>query len=312
MMLSSLGEFGLIEKIRKQLGSVGKRIGDDCAVVPPVKGWELLTTDALVEGTHFRRAWLTPEQIGMKAIESNVSDVLSKGGIPKYALVSLVLPASLPVSFVMRMYTGMKRAAKKYHVEIAGGNLAEGKQIVVSVAMTGEASKPVLRSGAKPGDFLLVSRPVGGALAGLRCLQRKKRFKWALQRFLYPQADMRSRKIAPYATAMIDISDGLLADLGHLCDASKVGAKVYADNLPIEECAQQVASALGEDAVRYALSSGEEYALLYTLPEESLGKTPGFLIGEITSKKKIQIRYQGRNLRIPSRGYEHFTSSRSD
>ncbi len=143
MKIKEIGEFGLIDRITKKPKDkdVLVGIGDDAAVVKTKKGLQVLTTDCFVEGDHFKREWFTPKQIGMKAIEINVSDVAAMGGIPKYVLVSLCLPEDLDVDFVEDMYKGMWKTCDKYNIEIIGGNMTHSKQIVISITLTGEVNK---------------------------------------------------------------------------------------------------------------------------------------------------------------------------
>ena len=161
MKVKDIGEFGLIDRITRKSKdkSVLVGIGDDAAVVEIKKDLQVLTTDCLVEGDHFRKEWFSAKQIGMKAIESNISDIAAMGAIPKYVLVSLALPKDLDVKFVEEMYQGMWDSCDKYKIDIIGGNMTRSNQIVISITMIGEADKKnlSLRSGANPGDLIFVS-----------------------------------------------------------------------------------------------------------------------------------------------------------
>jgi thiamine-monophosphate kinase len=312
MKVKDIGEFGLIDLISKKIKDkdVLVGIGDDAAVIK-TKGLHILTTDCLVEGDHFRREWFTPEQIGMKAIEINVSDVAAMGGIPKYVLVSLQLPKDLEVEFVEEMYKGMWNACEKYSIEIIGGNMTHADQIVLSITLTGEVDKKnlSLRSGAKPSDFILVSGSLGNGRAGLRLFQKNlKGHDKVRKRYLEPKAQLdQGLKIAPFVNSMIDISDGLAPEVKHICDESKCGAIIYKDKIPIKDEVRNIARALDEDEYDYALFGGEDFELLYTVSKDNLDRVDGILVGEITKNKKILLFSEGKEKEIPEGGYDHFS-----
>lgn len=308
------GEFGLIDRISKKPKdkNVLVGIGDDAAVVKVKDGLQVLTTDCLVEGDHFRREWFTPMQIGMKAIEINVSDIAAMGALPKYVLVSLALPRDLDIEFVEELYKGMWKVCDKYNIEIIGGNMTHCETIVISITMTGEVDKKnlSLRSGAKPGDFIFVSSHLGNGRAGLRMFQENMDgFEAVRTSYLKPKAQLKSAlKVAPYINAMEDISDGLTSEIKHICDESKCGAIIYKDKIPISDEVRGVANKLGEDEYDYALFGGEDFELVYTVSNDKLNKVNGFLVGEITKNKEIRLSFKGTEKAIIEEGYDHFSS----
>ena len=308
------GEFGLIDRISKKPKdkNVLVGIGDDAAVVKVKDGLQVLTTDCLVEGDHFRREWFTPMQIGMKAIEINVSDIAAMGALPKYVLVSLALPRDLDIEFVEELYKGMWKVCDKYNIEIIGGNMTHCETIVISITMTGEVDKKnlSLRSGAKPGDFIFVSGHLGNGRAGLRMFQENMDgFEAVRTSYLKPKAQLKSAlKVAPYINAMEDISDGLTSEIKHICDESKCGAIIYKDKIPISDEVRGVANKLGEDEYDYALFGGEDFELVYTVSNDKLNKVNGFLVGEITKNKEIRLSFKGTEKAIIEEGYDHFSS----
>jgi len=312
--IKDIGEFGLIDRIAKKSKNrdVLVGIGDDAAVVK-TKGLQVLTTDCLVEGDHFRREWFTPKQIGMKAIEINVSDVASMGAIPKYVLVSLALPRDIDVEFVEGMYKGMWKVCDKYKIEIIGGNMTHSENIVISITLTGEAEKKnlSLRNGAKPGDLIFVSGYLGNGKAGLRLFQEKlDGFEKVRKKYLEPKAQLKTAlKVAPYVNSMIDVSDGLAPEVKHICDESKCGAIIYKDKIPINDEIRGVAKNLGEDEYDYALYGGEDFELVYTVSKDKLGKVKGFLVGEITKSKCVMLSINGKEEEILKSGYDHFSNS---
>ncbi|MEA2055329.1 MAG: thiamine-phosphate kinase [Candidatus Thermoplasmatota archaeon] len=312
--IEDIGEFGLIERItqRSKDKDVLVGIGDDAAVVK-TSGLQVLTTDCLVEGDHFLRKWFMPLQIGMKAIEINVSDVAAMGAVPKYVLVSLALPKDLDVEFIEEMYKGMWKTCDKYNMEIIGGNMTHSKNIVISITLTGEVNKKnlSLRSGAKPGDFVLASGHLGNGRAGLRVFQENLTgFEEVKNSYLEPKAQLDTAlKLAPYVNSMIDVSDGLAPEIKHICDESKHGAIIYKDKIPIKDDVIEVAKTLGEDEHDYALFGGEDFELVFTVSKDNLDKVKGFLVGEITKNKEIKLTSQGKEKIITEKGYDHFSNA---
>ena len=313
MKVKDIGEFGLIERITKKLKDkdVLVGIGDDAAVIKTEKGLQVLTTDCLVEGDQFRREWFTPEQIGMKAIEINVSDIAAMGAIPKYVLVELALPEDLDVEFVEELYKGMWKVCDKYNIEIIGGNMTHCENIVISITLTGEVDKNnlCLRRGAKLGDFIFVSGHLGNGRAGLRLFQEDlKGFEQVRKSYLEPKAQLETAlKIATYANSMIDVSDGLAPEIKHICDESNCGAVIYKDKIPIKDEVRNFARTLNEDEYDYALFGGEDFELVFTVSKEKLDKVNGLLVGEIIKNREIKLSSNGKEKEITESGYDHFS-----
>ncbi|MEA2037466.1 MAG: thiamine-phosphate kinase [Nanoarchaeota archaeon] len=312
MKLKDIGEFGLIKRISKEPKdkSIIKGIGDDCAVVKVGGKLLVITTDALVDGDHFSLNYFTPEQIGKKAIEINVSDIGSMGGLPKYALVSLVLPKELDVKIIERIYEGMRKVGSKYKLEIIGGNITHGKQLVIDIDMIGEVKKEnlCLRGDAKPGDFILVSGDLGSSTAGLNLFLKKiKGHSYVKNKHLEPKAQFHKvKKFLRYIHAMIDVSDGLASEVKHICEESNAGAVIYADNVPIKDETVSAARAVGKNYLDYALYGGEDFELVFTVSEKNIKKVKGFLVGEITKRKGIYLYSKGKEKLISKSGYDHF------
>jgi len=313
MKIKDIGEFGLIDRITKKPKNkdilVG--IGDDAAVVK-IEGLQVLTTDCLVEGDHFRTDWFTPKQIGMKAIEINVSDIAAMGAVPKYVLVSLALPIYLDVEFVEELYEGMWKVCDKYKIEIIGGNMTHCNQIVISITVTGEVEKKnlCLRNGANPSDFILVSDQIGNGRAGLRLHQENLNgFEQVKKSYLEPKANLdKALKIAPFVSSMEDISDGLASEIRHICNESRCGAIIYKDKIPISDQARDVARKLREDEYDYALYGGEDFELVFTVTKNNLDKVNGILVGEITKNKRIKLSIDGKEKIISKSGFDHFSN----
>jgi thiamine-monophosphate kinase len=311
------GEFGLIARISRKIKdkSVLNQIGDDTSVVKVGGKTLLFTIDTLVEDDHFSLRWSSPFQIGMKAMESNVSDIAANGGRPRYALISLCLKKDTDVEFVDEIYKGIYSVADKYGFEVIGGNLTHGKQIVIDVAMIGDTKKPVLRSGAKVGDLICVTGDLGKSKAGLELFRRfgsHARHFDAVTAHLEPKARLEeSMVISEFASAMIDVSDGLAPEVGHICERSKVGAVIQTDKIPISKQTLAAAKLLKTNAMDFALRGGEDYELVFTLPEKRMKelkkKFSGFtVVGKILPKGEgIYLLENGKKRNI-GKGYDHF------
>jgi len=311
------GEFKLIERIKKKTVLYSKDvvagIGDDAAVLSCNKNnYLLFTTDTLVQNDHFSLKYGTPEQIGLKAIEQNVSDIAAMGGIPKFAVISLALPDNIEVEFVDKLYTGINKISRKYRISIVGGNIVHSKEIVINIAMIGFVEKNylALRSGAKVSDLIFCSGDVGKSAAGLELL-RAKLNGISVTHHLEPKCrlDLAKKLVKIGVNSMIDISDGVASEVMHICDESKVGAIIYADKLPISKDTIADARKLGKSAVDFALYGGEDFELIFTTNRDKLKRLKKFdvkVIGEIVGKKYgIKLIRNGKKLNIES-GFDHF------
>lgn len=292
MKVSEIGEFGLIRRLGEILG---EDFGDDCARVKPEGRDLLLTVDVLVEGVHFLRRY-PPEAVGWKAVSVNVSDLVGNGGYPRWILVSLILPPDLEVSYVERVYEGIKRACNFYGCRVVGGNISRGDKVILDVSAVGESTRPVGRSGARPGDLLFVSGTLGDSRAGLELLLMEKKeyeeFELRLiERHLRPTARTDYvRHIQRYATASMDISDGLVIDASHLSERSGVRVDIESERIPISAELRLFCERHGKDPIEYALFGGEDYQLLFTHPAERwnpfLDMTP---VGRISEGSGVYV-----------------------
>ena len=327
MNLKEIGEFGFIDRIaaRTVPGSgVALGIGDDAAAIIPVPGLQtLITTDMLVEGVHFELSFTTPSELGRKSLAVNLSDIAAMGGKPRFALLSLAVPPGLPLEFLDAFIGGFISRAERYGVALIGGDTCASRSgFVVSVTLIGEQrpDRVVRRSGARPGDRVYVTGTLGDAALGLELLRRGERDGAAVNRHLDPlprtEAGLALAE-ARVPTAMIDVSDGLLADLGHILRQSGFGAAVFLDRLPLSPEYLNRICDLSDDRFALALSGGEDYELLFTSPadreEEVLAlfnspALPVALIGEITSAPGLAlIAPDGVPYTPKSFGFNHFT-----
>lgn len=322
-------EQDIIERFRKAFPlRPGSRfrlgIGDDAALFRPSPGKELLLTcDASLEGVHFLRQKHAPDVVAYRALARAVSDIAAMGGRPLCFLLTLALPASLTGRWLDEFLAGLRRAARMFHVKHLGGDTTHNSRIFISITVLGEASRgqAVLRSGARPGDLVCVSGTLGQAQLGLELILKRishiPRWRPLLRKHLHPEPRLAlGHWLAQHkmATAMIDISDGLSTDLDHICDASGVGARVYADKIP----QVRVPDALrrrGFDPLTLALHGGEDYELLFTVPPRLAGSVPRSFrgtrlsfIGEITRQRRITLAHQdGRTQRLSPQGWDPFS-----
>ncbi len=320
MRLRELGEFGLISKLRAFAGEgLLAAVGEDAAVFDVEGARLLLTADLLVEGVHFRREYTTPELLGGKALAVNLSDLAACGAVPLIYTVSLVVSPEEEWSFIEGLYRGMTSQGERYGARLGGGDISRGETLTISVALLGRApeGKVVLRGGASEGDLLYVSGWLGEAALGLELLRRGEGEGPFVRRHLLPSPRLElGRELASrgLATAMIDLSDGLLQDMGHLLSESGKGAVVDLDRLPVSEALRLEAHRLGLDPLDLALAGGEDYELLFSSRPELEGEVealsrelslPLTAIGRVTGAELVLLR-QGQRYRFEgSGGYDH-------
>ncbi len=332
MRITEIGEFGLIDRVKEAIGPPGGGvvvgIGDDVAVLRARGDKYLLATcDIQVEGIHFLKKAISPYQLGRKAAAINISDIAAMGGLPTYLLVSLALPTETTVEYVDRLYEGLKKETALAGVQIVGGNMSHSSGIMIDIFLLGEveAEHLLLRSGARPGDKVLVTGSVGDSGAGLALLLDPTRdrsgegAKQVLKAHLTPTPRLKEgRAIARtrIATSMIDVSDGTVSDVGHICEASGVGVRLWADSLPISPVTRAVARAWGKDPLEWALHAGEDYELIFTAPADKAEElailvekettTPVTIIGEIIEEGMNLVLPSGESLPLEPRGWDHF------
>jgi len=329
MDLREIGEFGLIRRIRKGINSSDpaliQGIGDDVAVIEVGTEVLLVTTDILIEGIHFDLSWMDPYPLGRKSLAVNLSDIASMGGIPKYFLISIGLPKNIPISFISSFYRGLKQEANRFRVECIGGDTSLSQKLIINICLLGEGGKRNLlfRKGAKVGDDLYVSGRLGDSALGLKILQEKTKIKGSeglIKKHLSPSPRVElGQAIAQYhlATAMIDVSDGLLIDTSHLLEESRVGARIWEGRIPLSRPYRKWARFFSKDPFRFALSGGEDYELLFTTPLTVREKIPALArslkvpitrIGEILAKNEgLHLISKDGEDYSPSRlGFEHF------
>jgi len=337
--LSDVGELGFIEEVSRRFGGAVRPgetgIGDDAAVLPSPAGKVVLSTDLLVEGTHFDLDYFLPGEIGFRALSANLSDLAAMGAAPVCYLVALAAPAKTPVALLTGIFRGMARAARPSGIRLMGGDTVRGERIALAVTVMGKVSwkGAALRRGARPGDLIFVTGAPGWSRLGLALLSRgrpKRPAGWqkeAMRRHLTPVARWREGAAAARTgavSAMIDVSDGVLPDLERVLAASGAGAILDEKALRLSPRFREAAAALGEDPLASYLAGGEDYELLMAVRPHRYeafrraarafpaGATP---IGVVTARPGIAVRradgswMAGRDL---PRGFAHFSPSARD
>jgi thiamine-monophosphate kinase len=295
--VADVGEFGLIGRVtagRTQPPTTLLGPGDDAAVVAAADSRVVATTDVLVEGVHFRLDWSTPEHVGQKAIAVNMADIAAMGAVPTALLVGLACPKSTDAAVAEGLAAGMWKEAVRAGAGLVGGDVVSADQIVISVTALGDLQDrpPVTRGGALPGDVVAVAGKLGWAAAGLAVLGRGFRSPVTVvgaYRVPDPPYAAGPQAALAGATSMIDVSDGLLADLGHLVDESNVAIDVRTDLVEVPQRLVDVASALGADPRHWVLTGGEDHALAATFPDPGAVPEGWTTIGTVTRGSAVTV-----------------------
>jgi thiamine-monophosphate kinase len=342
LTVSDVGEFGLIARLAAALGppedpSVLVGIGDDAAAWMPSPGTlTVATTDSLVEGVHFDLRTTSWTDLGWKALAENVSDVAAMGCRPRYALVALGLPGGHRAADVEELYGGLRECAQAFGCAVVGGDVVRAPCVVLQVTLLGESlsvssstdGRPLLeRSGARPGDVVAVTGPLGGSAAGLRLLTAERQptnLRGPAEALLRAHRRPTPRVAAGIALVeagvrcAIDVSDGLVADVGHICERSGVDAEIWVDQVPVHPDARAV---FGEEALTMALAGGEDYELVCAGPLDIVARASDMLVergegapivlGSIRDRSGPEPRVSvidrtGNPIVIPRGGYQHF------
>jgi thiamine-monophosphate kinase len=279
MKISEIGgEFALIDRLMPKGAAdpaIIKGVGDDCAVLAyTAEKYLVVTTDMMVENSHFASRWFTPFQVGKKLMEVNVSDVVAMGGVPRFAFISVALTGDTEVEYMDELYRGIYASGGKHGVHLIGGDTTHGNEIVLNLALIGEVDRNLLclRSDAKAGDLICVTGTLGGNQAGLELLLAEK--EGHTIEFLEPACRLSSEGviIARHANAMIDVSDGLGSEVRHICEESGVGARIDYEKIPLSREVVEAARAVGKDPHDFALYGGEGFELVFTVPPGKLQK----------------------------------------
>lgn len=341
MQINKLGEFGFIQRIGKRFqikkrssdSSIILGMGDDAAVIKPSPGKLLLfSTDTLREEIHFRKDSSSFYDIGWKSVAVSISDIAAMGGTPRYLLLSLAIPDKTSVKDLDDLLKGVSDIIERYDVSLIGGNVSGSEDgITIDTTVIGESSKQrtIVRSGASDGDLIYVTGSIGGSAMGFDLLNssvKRKSSVPVILTHLRPVPRVKEGILLStesLATAMIDISDGLMSDLAHVCKQSKVGACLYSNLIPMPYITGKLKKGLAKSPLFYALYGGEDYELLFTVNKkkrnrlEDVFKREGLkitFIGEIVSEELgiFTLDERGVKENINPTGYDHFRRQRGE
>jgi thiamine-monophosphate kinase len=311
------GEFEFLKRVIKsyqKVPGVVLGIGDDCAVLEFSENeYFLITTDMMVENDHFSLKWFSPDQIGKKLMESNVSDIISMGGSPEFAFLSMSLTKDTDIEFMEGFYRGLYESAERHHVFLLGGDTTHGSEYVFNLTLTGRVPKHLLRlrSMAVPGDLIGVTGTLGGSTAGLKLLLHNKEGYFLDHLEPESRTEKEGRIIAGFAHAMIDVSDGLGSEVAHICEMSDTGAEIYHPDIPLSKQTIASSQTLNQDPYDFALYGGEDFELVFTIPENNIEllrkEFADFtIVGRIVEKSEgIHLIKDGRKFPV-KKGYDHF------
>jgi thiamine-monophosphate kinase len=336
LKISDIGEFALIERIRKIIESSGNKpgllihgIGDDAAVFTPEPGYEMVVTcDSMVEGRHYLKEYMTPIEIGRRAMVMNISDIGAMGGIPLYALVTLGLTSTETVEDIEAIYRGFLLELEPFNASIIGGNITQTAcKTFIDITLMGKAKRGhiALRSGAKPGDAIMVTGYPGSSGAGYRITADGKamsnEYKTLIDAYLRPVHRAReghSLAVSGMITSMMDVSDGLSGDLYHICETGSVGAVIWEEMLPVSVELQEISNLYKKSPVDFILAPSDDYELIFTCAPHNIDAAKRILteydcpvtqIGDMVpmTQGMTLIRSNGERKPLVKKGWDHFT-----
>jgi len=292
--------------------SHGLGIGDDASVVRSGKDFQLISSDILIEDVHFRLQDISLPELALKSLAVNISDIAAMGGRALYFYLGLGFPGCLSGDDLLHFFKGLKQGCRKWKIELAGGDYSRSEKMTIAITIIGQTQKPVLRSGARPGDWVAVTGPTGESALGLNLLLRGETNSFFIRKHqrIVPQW-RKGLMLAEYAHAMIDISDGLLLDLSRLLKASGTGAEIDYEKIPVSRAFKQLCRQYHYSEKELVLAGGEDYQLLFAISpgrEIRLQKTKMayHIIGRITSYRHLLVREKGQQVQIPRLGFDHF------
>jgi len=339
MTLKDIGEFGFIKKISRgcliRPDNIVKAIGDDAAAFTTSPDQlSLITTDLLVERVHFLREAISGFDLGYKSLAVNLSDIAAMGGTAREAFVSIAIPDDCQLEYLEAIYSGIKDLAAGFDVNVLGGDTTGSKKdLIINIVVQGIVSKEELlcRDAARPGDIIFTTGFLGDSKAGLHLILNEiaadtESLSALLKAHLVPQPHLNEARFLarrPGVNAAIDTSDGLSSDLAHIAEESGVGARLYAEKIPVSPNLNDFCTRFDFDPIDYALSGGEDYTLLCTVAPEQADqiaddfkkefKRPLFTIGEITARKQIEVVYpDGETKPLLPTGWDHFKAKENE
>jgi thiamine-monophosphate kinase len=291
----------------------GVGIGDDCSVTRRGRDHELVTTDLLIENVHFRLTDVSPGQLALKSLAVNVSDIAAMGGSPQACYLGLGFPVRLDDRWLKDFFGGMRRGCRRWGLALGGGDVSRAAHLLISITVIGHARRVVLRSGAQPDDLIGITGRTGESALGWKLIESGCPDRYYTRRHQQVEPELANgRALAGLASAMIDVSDGLLLDLSRVLEASgRRGAEIDMGQLPLSPRFRDLCRLHGWDERQLALTGGEDYVLLFTLPPEAEKRlrrrgVSFHLIGRVTAAPGLKVYERGREVAFTRLGYDHF------
>jgi thiamine-monophosphate kinase len=292
--------------------SRGKGIGDDTSVVKTGDCFQLVTKDILIENIHFKLDHFTLEELALKSLAVNLSDIAAMGGEPQYFYLGLGLPPEMKTEKWLNFFTGLKKGCQLWKVELAGGDFSMSALMVISITVIGKAQKPIYRNNAQTHDLVGITGVTGESALGLKLLFKGVKCGYFVDRHKQVTPEIQKGQIlSRYVNAMIDLSDGLLMDLNRVLSASQKGARIVYENLPVTPNMKKICRENGWNEYEIVLGGGEDYVLLFTVSKENLLKlekeNPGYyIIGEVTGTPgSLEVEHNGKPIPTTCLGYDH-------
>lgn len=292
--------------------SHGLGIGDDASVVRAGKHFQLISSDILIEDVHFRLSDISQQELALKSLAVNISDIAAMGGRAQYFYLGLGFPSRLPTADLLLFFKGLGQGCRKWSVELAGGDYSRSEKMSITITIIGQSQRPVLRSGARPGDWIAVTGPTGESALGLKLLLQGETASPFIRKHKRPVPQyQKGPLLARFVNAMIDISDGLLLDLSRMLKASGTGAEIDYEKIPVSRSFKQLCRQCHFSEKELVLAGGEDYQLLFAISprqEIRLRKTKivYHIIGRVTGRQRLLVREKGQQLQIQRLGFDHF------
>ncbi len=291
----------------------GFGIGDDASVVKAGDTYQIITKDILIENVHFKLDYFNLEEIALKSLAVNLSDIAAMGGTAEYFYLGLGFPTRLAESKIFDFFKGLKKGCRQWQVELAGGDFSVSPSLFISITLVGRAQRPVYRSGAQKNDLIAITGPSGESAVGLKLLGKGKRTGYFVRKHKVVKPEIgKGLILSRFVNAMIDVSDGLLIDLKRILTASKKGAHIFYEAMPVSDKMRQVCQEYGFDEYDAVLAGGEDYVLLFTFSPEKEPKLReqdiGYhIIGKITDQTDyLLVKHHDRVIHTKDLGYDHF------
>ncbi|MCK4890801.1 MAG: thiamine-phosphate kinase [Candidatus Aminicenantes bacterium] len=291
----------------------GTGIGDDTSIIKRENGFQLITMDILIEGVHFNHSYFTPEEIAARALAVNLSDIAAMGGEPEYFFLGIGFPENFKGEKLERFFKELKNGCKNWNVKLAGGDMSSSPdKLFISITMVGNSSNPIRRDGAKAGDLIGISRVTGESSLGMELLKRGINIPYYSGLHKVPDPEIAKGVVfSEFVNSMIDVSDGLMIDLGRIMDSSNKGARIKYEKIPVTDEMKAICDKYELKETELVLAGGEDFSLLFTISpekEKKMKKTAVeyHIIGDVIDEEGVIVEYQGKLLELRRKGFDHF------